>query len=214
MSYIRADGYRLKDPEDDAAYQVLMGDVQRLALNFARGSRNSAYQLTPTAEANLNSSSGTPADSTSSSAFTGFTATLASTVSITTNTLINTWTSSGMGFSTVGSSLTSSAFTATTAGYYQLGCCLNVTVSNSPSYSDAYAVVDMQKNGVSQITLLSEIAHDVASNTINYFSSNHTLACVLPLNVGDAISFRGSFGGDHLGDVVKGLWSMHLLQAS
>ena len=61
MSYIRADGYKLKDPEDDAAYQVLMGDVQRLALNFARGSVNSAYQLTPAAAEAISESSGVPA---------------------------------------------------------------------------------------------------------------------------------------------------------
>lgn len=43
MSYIRSDGYRLTDPEDDAAFQVVVGDLQRLALNLAKGSDSSAY---------------------------------------------------------------------------------------------------------------------------------------------------------------------------
>ncbi len=49
MSYVRSDGYTLKDPDDDEAFQVVIGDLQRLALNLARGTANSAYQLTPAA---------------------------------------------------------------------------------------------------------------------------------------------------------------------
>lgn len=59
MSYVRSDGYRLKDPQDDEAYQVTVGDLQRLALNLARGSVNSAYGLTPTAAGNIGASATT-----------------------------------------------------------------------------------------------------------------------------------------------------------
>lgn len=47
MSYVRADGYRLKDPDDDAAFQTVVGDLQRLAIALFRGSQNAAYTLTP-----------------------------------------------------------------------------------------------------------------------------------------------------------------------
>ena len=43
MSYVRSDGYSLTDPNDDAAFQVVVGDLQRLALNLAKGSESSAY---------------------------------------------------------------------------------------------------------------------------------------------------------------------------
>lgn len=49
MSYVRSDGYRLKDPDDDAALQVVIGDLQRLALAMYKGTKNSAYALTPEA---------------------------------------------------------------------------------------------------------------------------------------------------------------------
>lgn len=43
MSYVRADGYKLKDPDDDAAYQTVVGDLQRLAIALYNGTANAAY---------------------------------------------------------------------------------------------------------------------------------------------------------------------------
>lgn len=49
MSYVRSDGYRMKDPDDDAALQTVIGDLKRLALAMYKGSANAAYALTPEA---------------------------------------------------------------------------------------------------------------------------------------------------------------------
>lgn len=46
MSYVRSDGYQLKDPGDDAALQVVIGDLKRLALAMYKGTGSAAYQLT------------------------------------------------------------------------------------------------------------------------------------------------------------------------
>lgn len=54
MSYVRSDGYKLKDPDDDAAYQTVVGDLQRLAIALFRGSQNAAYTLTPESAAAIN----------------------------------------------------------------------------------------------------------------------------------------------------------------
>ena len=61
MSYVRSAGYRMKDPDDDAALQVVIGDLERLALNLNRGSVNSAYVLNATAAKDLGVSTGVPA---------------------------------------------------------------------------------------------------------------------------------------------------------
>jgi len=58
MAYVRSSGYRLKDPDDDAALQVVIGDLERLALNLYRGSANTAYVLNEAAQNNLSISSG------------------------------------------------------------------------------------------------------------------------------------------------------------
>jgi len=58
MSYIRTDGYSLKDPDDDAAFQVMVGDMQRLALAMYKGSPNSAYVMAPWAAAAINGANG------------------------------------------------------------------------------------------------------------------------------------------------------------
>ncbi len=58
MAYVRSSGYSLKDAEDDRAFQVVIGDLERLALNLYRGSVNSAYTLNQGAASNLNISSG------------------------------------------------------------------------------------------------------------------------------------------------------------
>ena len=58
MSYVRSVGYRLKDQDDDAALQVVIGDLQRLRLDLARGTLSSAYVLKPEAAKALYDSSG------------------------------------------------------------------------------------------------------------------------------------------------------------
>lgn len=58
MSYVRSSGYRLKDPDDDAALQCVIGDLQRIALDLKRGSFNSAYMLKPEVAKALFDSSG------------------------------------------------------------------------------------------------------------------------------------------------------------
>lgn len=60
MSYVRSDGYRLKDHDDDASLQVVIGDLQRLALAMYKGTKNAAYALTPEVEKELNDGRETP----------------------------------------------------------------------------------------------------------------------------------------------------------
>ncbi len=58
MAYIRSSGYKMKDPDDDAFAQVIVGDLERLQLNLYRGSVNTAYVLNDGATNNLNISGG------------------------------------------------------------------------------------------------------------------------------------------------------------
>ena len=59
MSLIRADGMTLKDPQDNEAFQALVGDYKNIALNLGRGSVNSAYILNANASSNVDDLGGT-----------------------------------------------------------------------------------------------------------------------------------------------------------
>ncbi len=143
MTYIRSAGYTLKDPDDNAAYQVMVGDLERFALNLARGSKNSAYQLTPAAAAVIGSSTGVPAASASTSVdpanvlLTGassFVIGAAATV---------TWTStsfnSGNNFSV---NAGAGSITPSETGYYLISFSLDLSVDTTAGYAMVAAYIN------------------------------------------------------------------------
>lgn len=226
MSYVRSSGYRLKDPDDDAALQVVIGDLQRLSLGLYRGTPNAAYNLTDQAATNLGDSSGQSPDipttpTTPTTPTLGFRVTsTAFVLADNTTTAISDWSTTATAcFSTVGGALTATTFTVATAGYYFLGAGSQIQVSSSSSIT-AQVNFSIYKNGSTLSPTIGDYIQGVndgtSSNTkfvTRYATITHST--VLSLAAGDTVDLRAYATCQNFSVAAAwSNWSMYLLESA
>jgi len=179
MSYVRSDGYRLTDPEDDAAFQVVVGDLQRLALNLARGSAASAYTTVADVAAAAPVMKNVHVQMASNFSFSGSGDTIVFDTAIS---------NSDSAYNT-----STGVFTAPVTAVYNIGIGFTTSVTRvGAALSDVTSYYNLLKNGIS----LPRLASPYMSYTANLIATDYTQslpsALSVSLNAGDTVTLTGA----------------------